>query len=78
MTKTFQVTFEINFQRPWTISNKWIYRQTPNMSGTLVGNKIVDDSDVVGASLVGGAPLKYTFLDLTGFNGQRQGKTRNI
>ena len=32
------------------------YRKTSNISRTLVGNKIVDHSDVVGASLVGAAP----------------------
>ena len=32
------------------------YRQVSNISRTLVGNKIVDHSDVVGASPVGAAP----------------------
>ena len=32
------------------------HRQTSNISGTLVGNMIVDNSDVVGASPVGAAP----------------------
>ena len=32
------------------------YRQVSNISRTLVGNKIVDNSDVVGASPVGAAP----------------------
>ena len=32
------------------------YRQVSNMSRTLVGNKIVDNEDVVGASPVGAAP----------------------
>ena len=32
-----------------------IYRQVSNISRTLVGNWIVDHSDVVGASPVGGA-----------------------
>ena len=32
------------------------YSQTSNISRTLVGNKIVDHSDVVGASPVGAAP----------------------
>ena len=36
------------------ISNK--YRQVSNISRTLVGNKIVDQSDVVGASPVGAVP----------------------
>ena len=44
------------------------YRQTSNTSHTLVGNKLVDHSDVVGASPVGS---NYIFiLNLTpGFNG---------
>ena len=33
-----------------------IYRQVSNIRRTLVGNKIVDNSDVVGASPVGAAP----------------------
>ena len=36
--------------------NKTKYRKTSNISHTLVGNKIVDNSDVVGASPVGAAP----------------------
>ena len=43
------------------------YRQTSNTSHTLVGNKVVDNSDVVGASPVGAAPT--IILDSTpGFN----------
>ena len=37
------------------------YRQVSNISGTLVGNKIVDHSDVVGASPVGAAPTTSVF-----------------
>ena len=37
------------------------YRKTSNISRTLVGNKIVDDSDVVGASPVGAAPTTSSF-----------------
>ena len=37
------------------------YRKTSNTSRTLVGNKIVDHSDVVGASLVGAAPTTSSF-----------------
>ena len=33
-----------------------IYRKTSNISRTLVGNKIVDNSDVVGAAPTGDAP----------------------
>ena len=44
----------------------YVYHQTSNISHTLVGNKIVDHWDVVGAS-----PANYIFiLDLSpGFNG---------
>ena len=38
-----------------------MYRQTSNISHTLVGNKIVDHSDVVGASPVGAAPTTSSF-----------------
>ena len=37
------------------------YHQTSNISCTLVGNKIVDHSHVVGASPVGAAPTKFSF-----------------
>ena len=37
------------------------YRQVSNINGTLVGNKIVDQSDVVGASPVGAAPTTSVF-----------------
>ena len=38
-----------------------IYRQTSNISSTLVGNKFVENSDVVGASPVGAAPTISSF-----------------
>ena len=38
-----------------------IYRKTSNTFRTLVGNKIVDHSDVVGASPVGAAPTTFSF-----------------
>ena len=38
-----------------------IYRQVSNISRTLVGNKVVDHSDVVGASPVGAAPTTSSF-----------------
>ena len=38
-----------------------IYRNTSNISRTFVGNKIVDNSDVVGASPVGAAPTTSSF-----------------
>ena len=37
------------------------YRKTSNISRTLVGNKIVDNSDVIGASPVGAAPTTSSF-----------------
>ena len=39
----------------------YIYRQVSNISRSLVGNKIVDHSDVVGASPVGAAPTTSSF-----------------
>ena len=48
-----------------------LYRKTSNIRRTSVGNKIVDHSDVVGASPVGAAPSTSSgILDLTsGFKG---------
>ena len=37
------------------------YRKTSSLSRTLVGDKIVDNSDVVGASPVGAAPTTSSF-----------------
>ena len=37
------------------------YRKVSNIKRTLVGNKIVDHSDVVGASPVGAAPTTSSF-----------------
>ena len=37
------------------------YRQVSNITRTLVGNKIVNHSDVVGASPVGTAPTTSSF-----------------
>ena len=42
-------------------SRKKCYRKTSNISRTLVANKIVDNSDVVGASPVGAAPTISSF-----------------
>ena len=39
----------------------YYYRQTSDISCTLVGNKIVGHSDVVGASPVGAAPTISSF-----------------
>ena len=42
-------------------NGSWEYHKTSNISRTLVGNKIVDNSDVVGASPVGAAPTTSSF-----------------
>ena len=39
----------------------FVYHQIYDISRTLVGNKIVDHSDVVGASPVGAAPTTSSF-----------------
>ena len=52
------------------LTHKYIYRKTSNISRTLVGNKIVDHSDVVGASPVGASSNNIFILNLThAFNG---------
>ena len=39
----------------------YVYRQVSNIRRTLIGNTIVDHSDVVGASPVGDAPTTSSF-----------------
>ena len=39
----------------------WTHRQTSNTSRTLVGSKIDDHSDVVGAPPVGAAPTTFSY-----------------
>ena len=57
----------LSYQRPkltidlFVIWNSVYYRKTSTISRTLVGNKIVDNSDVVGASPVGAAPTTSSF-----------------
>ena len=55
--------YELNFiSTTCDVSLRWDeYRQTSNISRTLVGNKIVDRSDVVGAAPVGAAPTTSSF-----------------
>ena len=43
------------------MADKEDYRQISNIKRTVVGNKIVDHSDVVGASPVGAAPTTSSF-----------------
>ena len=51
----------------WLLNVGWYVRktnhlhQTSNISGTLIGNKIVDHSDVIAASPLGAAPTKFSF-----------------
>ena len=60
------------------VTTRLSYRQISNIGRTIVGNKIVDHSDVVGASPVGAAQTKSSF-SLQWF-GQRQlqDETKNI
>ena len=37
------------------------YSQTSNISDTLVGNKIVDHTDAIGAALTGAVPITSSF-----------------
>ena len=59
------------------------YRKVSNIRRTLIGTKIVDHSDVVGASPVGAAPTTssfstdHTWLEWIGQR-QLQDETRNI
>ena len=57
---------ELLFQCMHDDGGQWVnsldsYRKTSNVSRTLVGNKIVDHSDVVGASPGGTAPTTSSF-----------------
>ena len=47
--------------RPNSIATDRSYRQVSNIKRSLVGNYIVDHSDVVGASPVGAAPTTSSF-----------------
>ena len=51
----------IFFNQVSGISRDLYYRKASNISLTLVGYKIVDNSDVVGASPVGAAPTTSSF-----------------
>ena len=67
------------FRRTFTQEYFYIYCQTSNIRCTLLGNKIVDHSDVGGALPVGAAPITSSFSTSTpGINGLGKGnwKTR--
>ena len=59
----FAKGYEDYLQCPLQVSSYWkkILHQTSNISCAFVGNKIVDHSDVVGASPVGAAPTTSSF-----------------
>ena len=48
-------------EAPWRRHYNEKYRKISRIRRTLVGNKIVDHSDVVGASPVGAAPTTSSF-----------------
>ena len=51
-----------SYTKMWTYEfNESEYRQVSNISRTLVGNKIVDHTDAVGASPIGAAPTTSSF-----------------
>ena len=58
----FQIEIVPYYENYCFYAQKKIYRKTSNIRRTLVGNKIVDHSDIVGASSpVGAAPTTYSF-----------------
>ena len=57
-------TAQLKYHISQLIAHKNTYRQVSNISRTLVGNKIIDHSDVDGASPVGAAPTTSSFLTL--------------
>ena len=57
-SKIYSAWQKLRFSIP---TNHQTYRQVSNIRRTLVGNKIVDHSDVVGASPVGTAPTTSSF-----------------
>ena len=68
LNATGVVTTSIHCEQPkWVIGcqtdpqNQFSYRKTSKISRILVGNKIIDNSDVVGASPVGAAPTTSSF-----------------
>ena len=60
--RPFCFNLNVSKQQPFTQFGPIIaYRQVSNIRRTLVGNKTVDHSDVVGASPVGAAPTTSSF-----------------
>ena len=63
MTHIQAKLIEVKFSVPlvFVVETNSTYRKTSDISRTLVGNKFVDHSDVVGASPVGAAPTTSSF-----------------
>ena len=59
--KTVSQDLDNELIKPWW-NESHIYRKTSNIRPTLVGNNIVNHSDVVGASPVGAAATTSSFL----------------
>ena len=63
--EVLHIVIEYTFTTEWfgtpSLEKMNVYRQVSNISRTLVSNKIVDHSDVVGASPVGAAPTASSF-----------------
>ena len=60
-TGPWRVSIPHTYTKNMIIWLKEYYRQVSDISRTFVGNKIVDHSDVVGASPVGAAPTTSSF-----------------
>ena len=62
MVINLKTTFRMHFLDILSYcGSNFIYRKVSNISRTLVGTKIVDQSDVVGASPVSAAPNTSSF-----------------
>ena len=58
---TWHQTVNKSLYEPVPVMAQFTYRKTFNIRRTFVGNKIVDHSDVVGASPVSAAPTTSSF-----------------
>ena len=59
--KKFKIYNRVHAHDRVNVRTKYEYRKTSNLRRTLVSNKIIDHSDVVGASPVGAAPNTSSF-----------------
>ena len=60
-TSQHDLKSSVAFFNPLPLFTNMDYRQVSNIRGTFAGNKIVDHSDVAGASPVGAAPTTSSF-----------------